>query len=174
MNEWCLSEDRARYNSTNNYMKPKRCMDPVIGDILAGWRYDISGLSPEMRTDYEQHFVECSQCRSRVRFHRTVDVSLIALSTASICLFVMALSVIHHIEPLRGLAVTILHVHQVSIALTLQEAAICGLLFSAFAWIMIAIATPVPAYLSSVAKAQAREWHGRIPDEVKERLKISA
>ena len=68
---------RAGYNSSNIYMKPKRCMDPVIGDILAGWRFDISGLSPEMRTDYEQHFVECSRCRSRQRFHRTVDVVLI-------------------------------------------------------------------------------------------------
>jgi hypothetical protein len=156
-------------------MKTKRCTDTVIGDILAGWRYDISGLSPEMRTDYEQHFVECSQCRSRQRFHRTVDVALITLSSVSICAFIMALSVIHHIEPLRVLAVTILHVRQLSIAVTLQEAAFGGLLFSGFVWILIAIATPVPAYLSSVARAQARGWHGRIPEEVKERLpKLSA
>ena len=30
------------------------CNDQVVGDILSGWRYDISGLSPAMRTDYEQ------------------------------------------------------------------------------------------------------------------------
>ena len=155
-------------------MKTKRCTDPVIGDILAGWRYDISGISPEMRTDYEKHFEECAHCRSRQRFHRSLDVTLIALSTASICLFVMALSVIHHIEPLRGLAY-VLHVRRVEFAVTLQEAAFGGLFFSGFAWILIAIATPVPAYLSSVAKAHARGWQERIPDEVKERLpKFSA
>ena len=156
-------------------MKPKRCTDPVIGDILAGWRYDISGISPEMRTDYEQHFVECSQCRSRLRFHRTVDVALIALSSVSICAFVMALSVIHHIEPLRELAWKVLQVRQIEIAVTLQEAAFGGLLFSGFVWILIAIATPVPTYLSGVAKAHARDWQGRLPEEVKERLsKLSA
>ena len=156
-------------------MKTKPCTDPVIGDILAGWRYDISGLSPEMRTDYEQHLVECPHCRARQRFHRTLDVSLIAVSTASICLFVLALSVIHHIEPLRGLAINLFHIHQHDFAVTLQEAAFGGLFFSGFVWIMIAIATPVPQYLSSVAKARARGWHERIPDEVKERLpKFSA
>jgi hypothetical protein len=28
------------------------CIDPVVGKILAGWRYDISGITPEMRGDY--------------------------------------------------------------------------------------------------------------------------
>ena len=32
------------------------CVDPVVGKILAGWRYDISSLAPEMRGDYEEHF----------------------------------------------------------------------------------------------------------------------
>jgi len=27
------------------------CIDPIVGKILAGWRYDISGLAPEMRGD---------------------------------------------------------------------------------------------------------------------------
>ena len=33
------------------------CTDPIVGAILSGWRYDISGISPEMRTYYEQHLV---------------------------------------------------------------------------------------------------------------------
>lgn len=124
-----------------------------------------------MRTDYEQHFVECARCRSRQRFHRTVDLVLIALSTASICAFVLAISVIHHLEPLRSLAWTVFRFHRIDIALTLQEAAIGGLLFSALLWILIAIATPVPAYLSNMARTQVK----RIPEEVKERLpKLSA
>ena len=32
-----------------------QCVDPLVGKILAGWRYDISGLAPEMRGDYEHH-----------------------------------------------------------------------------------------------------------------------
>ena len=35
---------------------PDQCVDQVVGDILAGWRYDISGITPEMRGDYEDHF----------------------------------------------------------------------------------------------------------------------
>ena len=34
----------------------QQCIDPIVGKILAGWRYDISGLAPEMRGDYENHF----------------------------------------------------------------------------------------------------------------------
>jgi len=66
------------------------CTDQVIGDILSSWRYDISGISPEMRTDFEQHFVECQHCRSRQRLHRTVDVTLIGLATLSTLAFLLA------------------------------------------------------------------------------------
>ena len=31
----------------------QQCVDPIVGKILAGWRYDISGLAPEMCGDYE-------------------------------------------------------------------------------------------------------------------------
>ena len=50
-----------------------QCIDPIVGKILAGWRYDISGLAPEMRGDYEQHFAACEMCRSRQRLHRIID-----------------------------------------------------------------------------------------------------
>ncbi len=53
------------------------CIDQVVGDILSGWRYDISGLSPAMRVDYDQHLTECSHCRKRQRIARTIDVLLI-------------------------------------------------------------------------------------------------
>ena len=32
------------------------CVDKVVGDILAGWRYDISGITPEMRMYAEEVF----------------------------------------------------------------------------------------------------------------------
>jgi hypothetical protein len=141
------------------------CTDQVIGDILSSWRYDISGISPEMRVDYEQHFVECQHCRSRQRLHRTVDVTLIGLATFSMLAFLLALSVIHRVEPLRNWAVMNLHLRQIDVVLTLQAAAVVGLLVSALAWILVAIATPAPVYITGMAMAQARELQnrGRLP-----------
>src|SRR5580698_5344067 len=76
----------------------RTCTDQVVGDILSGWRYDISGLSPAMRTDYEQHLSECSHCRRRQRVARTIDVLLISVSTLSIVAFLLAAVVIHRVE----------------------------------------------------------------------------
>lgn len=139
------------------------CTDQVIGDILSSWRYDISGISPEMRIDYEQHLVECQHCRSRQRLHRTIDVTLIGLATASMIAFVLALAVIHHLEPLRNWAIMNLHLRQIDVVLTLQAAAVVGLLVSALAWVLVAIATPAPVYITGVALAQARELQNRLP-----------
>lgn len=139
------------------------CTDQVIGDILSSWRYDISGISPEMRTDYEQHLVECQHCRSRQRLHRTIDVTLIGLATASMIAFVLALAVIHHLEPLRNWAIMNLRLRQMDVVFTLQNAAVVGLLVSALAWVLVAIATPAPVYITGVALAQARELQNRLP-----------
>ena len=59
----------------------QQCIDPIVGKILAGWRYDISGLALEMRGDYENHFASCEHCRSRQKIHRIIDVSLIVLAS---------------------------------------------------------------------------------------------
>ncbi len=141
------------------------CTDQVIGDILSSWRYDISGISPEMRVDYEQHLVECEQCRSRQRMHRTIDVTLIGLATVSMLAFLLALAVIHRVEPLRNWAFVNLHLHQIGVVLTLQAAAVVGLLVSALAWVLVAIATPAPVYITGMALAQARvlQNRGRLP-----------
>lgn len=139
------------------------CTDQVIGDILSSWRYDISGISPEMRVDYEQHLVECQHCRSRQRLHRTVDVVLIGVATVSMLVFLLALAVIHRVEPLRNWAVVNLQLHRIEYVLTLQNAAVVGLLVSALAWVLIAIATPAPVYITGVAMAQARELQSRLP-----------
>jgi hypothetical protein len=137
------------------------CTDPVVGDILSSWRYDISGISPEMRTDYEQHLEQCQHCRSRQRLHRTVDVALIGMATVSMLVFLLALAVIHRVEPLRNWAVVNLHLRQMDVVLTLQAAAVVGLLVSILAWILVAIATPAPVYLTSMAISQARGLHNR-------------
>ena len=59
-----------------------QCTDRVVGDILSSWRYDISGLAPEMRVDYEAHLAECHRCHTRQRIHRTIDIGLILIATA--------------------------------------------------------------------------------------------
>ena len=74
----------------------QQCIDPMVGKILAGWRYDISELAPEMRGDYESHFVTCEHCRGRQRLNRIIDVGLIALASVSGGMFLLAFGVIRH------------------------------------------------------------------------------
>lgn len=144
----------------------RTCTDQVIGDILSSWRFDISGISPEMRTDYEQHLAECDHCRSRQRLHRTIDVTLIGLATVSIAAFVLALAVIHRVEPLQHWALVRLQLHDMSIALTMQSAAVGGLLFSMLAWVLVAITTPAPVYITDLAVAHAKELQAEFKDRL--------
>ena len=106
------------------------CVDPIVGKILAGWRYDISGIAPEMRSDYEDHLAGCVRCRSRQRLHRTIDISLIALASVSAGMFLLAFGVIRHFGP-----------HH---AFWLEIAALAGFALSALIWLIVAVATPAP------------------------------
>ena len=123
-----------------------------------------------MRKDYEQHLVECGYCKSRQRLHRTVDVTLIGLSTVSAAAFLLALAVIHHIDPLQHWAIAQLHLRQMTVVLTMHLAAVAGLLASLLTWVLVALVTPAPVYLRGVAIEQARVLQGRIPAELRERL----
>jgi hypothetical protein len=136
------------------------CTDQVVGDILSSWRYDISGISPEMRVDYEEHLQTCEHCKRRQRLHRIVDVALIGLSTLSILAFMLALAVIHHVQPLRDW-VLVMHLDGRYVALSLQMGAMFGLLFSLVLWVLVAVATPVPVYLTGMALEQARMLQSR-------------
>ena len=132
------------------------CTDPVVGKILAGWRYDISGIAPEMRSDYEAHFAACEHCRSRQRLHRAIDLSLIILASISAGVFLLAFGVIHHFEP-----------HH---TLILELAALAGFALSALIWLIVAVATPAPATMVDVARVGARRVHDRLPAEIRQRL----
>jgi hypothetical protein len=132
------------------------CIDPVVGKILAGWRYDISGLAPEMRGDYEQHFADCERCRSRQRMHRTIDIALIALASVSAGVFLLAFGVILHFEPRH--------------AFWLELAALAGFALSALIWLAVAVATPAPVALVDVARIGARHVHDRLPPEIRKRV----
>jgi hypothetical protein len=132
------------------------CIDPVVGKILAGWRYDISGLAPEMRGDYEQHFAECERCRSRQGLHRGIDIALIVLASVSAGVFLLAFGVIHHFAPRHTLIFEL-------IALT-------GFALSALIWLVVAVATPAPTAIVDAARLGARHVHDRLPAEIRERL----
>ncbi|HZP63632.1 MAG TPA: hypothetical protein VFB28_09485 [Terriglobales bacterium] len=133
-----------------------QCVDPVIGKILAGWRYDISSLAPEMRSDYEEHFRLCDRCQSRQRLHRTIDISLIVLASVSAGIFLLAFGVIRHFGPRH--------------AFWLEIAALAGFALSALIWLIVAVATPAPTVMVDAAKVGARHVHDRLPAEIRERL----
>jgi len=132
------------------------CTDTVVGDILAGWRYDISGITPEMRGDYEEHLATCLRCRRKQSLHRTIDIALISLSTVSAGVFLLAWGVIHHFDPRH--------------ALLLEIAALVGFAISAFVWLAVAVATPAPLVLADVARTGARRVQERLPEEIRSRL----
>jgi hypothetical protein len=143
------------------------CTDRVVGAILASWRYDISGIYPEMRKDYEQHFVECSRCRARLKFHRTLDVALVALTSLSVFFSLFALAVLRHIKPLEHVAFTTFGLDIADTYHMLVSAAIAGVCFSVIAFVLVLTATPVPSYLGGIAAERARSLEERLPDAIK-------
>jgi len=134
----------------------QQCVDPIVGKILAGWRYDISGLAAEMRGDYEGHFAECERCRQRQQIHRMIDVGLIALTSLSAVVFLLAFGVIWHLGPRH--------------AFWLEVAALAGFALSALIWLGVAVATPAPVTMLDAAKEGARRVHDRLPEEIRKRL----
>jgi len=132
------------------------CVEPIVGKILAGWRYDISNLAPEMRGDYELHFASCDRCRSRQKLNRIIDISLIVLASASAAVFLLAFAVIRHFG-LRH-------------AFWLEVGALAGFALSALIWLIVAVATPAPMAVVDVAKIGARHVHDRLPPEIREKL----
>ena len=144
------------------------CTDQVVGDILSGWRYDISGLSPAMRTDYEQHLSDCAYCRRRQRIARTIDVLLISVSTLSIAAFMLAAIIIHRLELVAHIGKVHLHVSQAhAVAISLEAVAVTGVLLSTLLWVLVAIATPLPGFLGEIVQQ-------RIPADLRERFTKAA
>jgi hypothetical protein len=134
----------------------EQCIDPIVGKILAGWRYDISGITPEMRGDYEKHLAACERCRSRQQIHRVIDVGLIVLASVSGGVFLLAFGVIRHFGPRH--------------AFWLEIAALAGFALSALIWLGVAVATPAPVTVLDAAKEGARRVHDRLPEEIRQRL----
>ena len=140
------------------------CIDHVVGAILSGWRYDISGLSPAMRTDYEAHLEDCQHCRRRQRNSRMIDVGLISAFTLSSVAFLLAAVVLRRLELLTHLpALHALHLHQTVVSVSLEVVAIAGLIISSILWTLVAIATPLPGFLGEILQEH-------LPSELWDRL----
>ena len=148
-------------------MTSTRCTDRVVGAILASWRYDISGISPEMRKDYEQHFAECPHCSARQKFHRSVDVSLAVLTSLAVFFFLFALAVIQHFGPLEHVAFKVFGLDVYDMYNMLISAGLAGLVFSIIALALVLTATPAPSYLGGLAVARARLIEERLPESIK-------
>jgi hypothetical protein len=132
------------------------CTDRVVGKILAGWRYDISGITPEMRGDYEAHLAQCAHCHSRQRLHRAIDIGLMALASASMLVFLLAYGVIRHYRPNH--------------AFWLEIAAAAGFVLSMLLWLLVAIATPAPVVMKDAAITGARKGLDKLPEEIREKI----
>src|ERR1039458_357030 len=145
-------------------MATTRCTDRVVGAILASWRYDISGISPEMCKDYEQHFAECPHCRARLKFHRSLDVSLAVLTSLAVFFFLFALAVLKHIKPLEHMAFNIFGLDVADTYHMLVSAGIAGLCYSVIALALVLTTTPVPTYLGGIAAERVRLIEERLAE----------
>lgn len=148
-------------------MAETQCTDPVVGAILASWRYDISGISPEMRRDYEQHLAECARCSARQRSHRSLDATLAVLTSLAAVFFLFALAVLKHIKPLEHVAFNVLGLDNFDMYHMLISAGIAGLLFSLIAFALVLMATPAQSYLSGIAAERAKLIEARLPARIK-------
>jgi hypothetical protein len=148
-------------------MARTNCTDRVVGAILASWRYDISGIYPEMRKDSEQHFAECSHCRARQKFHRSLDVTLAVLTSLAVFFFLFALAVLHHIKPLEHMAFKVFGLDVFDMYHMFVSAGIAGLCFSVIAFVVVLTATPVPSYLGGIAAERAKLIEERLPAAIK-------
>ena len=148
-------------------MARTRCNDHVVGAILASWRYDISGISPEMRKDYEQHLADCAHCRARLQFHRSLDATLAVLTSLAVVFFLFALAVLKHIKPLEQMASNVFRLDLVDTYHMLLSAGIAGLIFSVIALALVMTATPAPRYLSGIAAERAKVIEEHLPEAIR-------
>ena len=86
-----------------------------------------------MCKDYEQHFVECSHCRARQKFHRSLDGTLAVLTSLAALFFLFALATLQHIKPLEHVAFNVLGLDISDMYHMLMSAGIAGLCFSVIA-----------------------------------------
>jgi hypothetical protein len=125
-------------------LEVRSCTDPIIGAILSASRYDIASISPEKRSDCENHLDACVNCRRCQRMARTIDVILVSISSLSIAGFLLMFIVMRRLEALTHIAASLtLHLRDTPIVVSLQAVVIGCLFLSMLLWVLIVIATPL-------------------------------
>jgi hypothetical protein len=139
------------------------CTDQVIGHILSGWRYDISGTPAGLRDDYQAHLRACEHCRGKQRLHRTVDLLLLTATTLCCFAFFLAALLVRRLESIRHMtgslhvhlgterALALAHVPQ-SITISLEAVAVAGVIFSLLVWALVLMTTPVPGMIGAMVR----------------------
>jgi hypothetical protein len=145
------------------------CTDPSVNAILAGWRYDISGIFPDMRKDYENHLAECAHCRARQRFHRRLDVTLAALTSLLVFLSSLAVALLWRFRPMEHVAFTVLGLDVASMYHVLIVAAGVGVCLSVIVLTLVLMSTPAPAHLGGIAAERLKVIEERLPAAIKAR-----
>jgi Mn2+/Fe2+ NRAMP family transporter len=120
-----------------------------------------------MRRDYEQHFTDCGHCRSRLKFHRSLDVSLAVLTSLAVVFFLFALAVLQHVKPLEHVAFNIFGLDIADTYHMFMSAGIAGLIFSIVALALVLTATPAPTYLSGIASERAKHIEEHLPAAIR-------
>jgi hypothetical protein len=120
-----------------------------------------------MRKDYEQHFAECPHCRARQKFHRSLDVTLVVLTSLAIFFFLFALAVLNHFKPLEHVAFYVFGLDIADTYHMLVSAGISGLIFSAILLALVLTTTPAPKYLGGIAAERAKMIEERLPEAIK-------
>jgi hypothetical protein len=120
-----------------------------------------------MRKDYENHFAECSHCRARQKFHRSLDGTLAVLTFLAVFFFLFALAVLKHIRPVEHMAFNVFGLDVADTYHMLVSAGVSGLIFSVIALALVLTATPAPSYLGGIAAERARLIEERLPAAIK-------
>jgi hypothetical protein len=120
-----------------------------------------------MRKDYEQHFVVCAHCRARLKFHRSLDVTLAVLTSLAVFFFLFALAVLKHIKPLEHVAFNVFGLDVEDTYHMMFSAGIAGLVFSVIAFALVLMATPAPTYLGGIAAERAKVIEERLPAAIR-------
>jgi len=58
------SNQATSWPGLRNLFHERASAKKALSGHLSSWRYDISGLAPEMRVDYEAHLAECNRCHT--------------------------------------------------------------------------------------------------------------
>ncbi len=91
-----------------------------------------------------------------------MDVLVISVTTMSMIAFLLAAVVLHRVEQVTHISSVHLQLHRTAVTISLEVVAIAGLLISAVLSLLVAIATPLPGFLSGLMQERIPVLRERI------------